>query len=541
MNRHLSLLSAALVLAGGVARAQSNVDTGIDLRLAEIDDLRALGRSGVFPDGINGCAFETTACNVGPKEISWQQAMDPDHPFICFLLARESDGRFEQISDRSYVKHGFFALSSTFCSACTATDGTKLGLGCSDTYSVGNNGDNFWLGPPDEIDPWNGIWNPVCSHFDRGEPAIAPPNDCNGARSLSASQASALGSVGHRIRVRDADFNVAGASFWFQGMYVIETEGDRVRDDNIASRAFVPSWTGASWNLAETGTQQFGSVLQRWSGASVKSNTNGVADGRLYVAVKVTGPDPLDGFYRYEYAVHNRDNLRGVGAVRIPVCTGARVKNLGFGDIDQDAGNDWSASVAGSEIVFTGAGNPLAWNTIYNFWFDSDAAPAVDTLELDQAAAGPGAAFVSVTSSAPLALYNVFLGAGCDFDAPPTLFANGQATLGNPAFALHSTGNTPFQPSFLRYSVTPGSFVLGGCTRYLGPGPGASFAGATDVADGSGLCVFLAPVPNDIALEGLGISTQTTSRDPGNGPVRGNFDLSDGLQVRVGNTQPGCP
>jgi hypothetical protein len=540
MIRHLFVLPL-LGLVGALGAAQSNVDLGIDVRLAEIDDLRALGRAGTFPNGVNGCAFETTACNVGTKEVLWQQAMDPDHPFICFLLARESNGRFEQISDRSYVKHGFFALSSTFCSSCSPTDGTRLGLGCSDTYSVGNNGDNFWLGPPSEIDPWNGIWDPVCSHFDRGEPAVAPPLDCNGARSLTSGQAAALGAVGHRIRVLDADFNVSGAAFWFQGMYVIETEGDRVRDDNIASRAFTPIWTGASWNLAESGAQTFGSVLTRWSGASVKSNTNGTADGRLYVAVKTSGPDPSTGLYHYEYAVHNRDNARGVSALRIPVCSGARVLNLGFGDIDQDAGNDWTASVVGDEIVFTGAANPLEWNSLYNFWFDSDAAPVDDAVQLDPARPGPGGTFVAVISSAPLALPNVFLGAGCDFDAPPSLFANGAATLGNAGFALRSLGNTPGQPSFLRYSVASGSHVLGGCTRYLGPTPGLSFSGGSAPADGTGLVVFPAGVPNDVGLEGLSLQLQITSRDPGNGPVRGNFDLSDGLRVRIGNAIPGCP
>jgi len=538
--RPLFLVLAACALA---ARAfpQSNADAALDLTLFDVDDLRALAHSGTFPDGLNACALETTACNSGTKEIAWKAAMDPHHPFIAFLLAREIDGRFEQISDRSYVKHGFFALSSSVCSTCSPTDGTMLGIGCSDTYAVGNNGDNFWLGPPDEIDPWHGTWNPLCSHFDHGEPIVLPPRDCDGQRSLTTGQASALGPIGHRIHVRDADLNAPSAAFWFQGMYVIGGEGDAKRGDNLGSRSFHPIWTGSSWNLVESGALLHGSVLARWSGASVDSNTNGADDGRIYVAVKVTGPDPADGFYHYEYAVHDRDNARGVGALRIPVCPGARVRALGFGDIDEDAANDWNASVAGGEIVFAGASNPLEWNSIFDFWFDSDAAPAADVLELDQARPGAGASFVSVASSAPLVLHNVFLGAGCDFDAPPTLSANGSATLGNAAFALRSTGNTPFQPSFLRFSLTPGSYVLGGCPHYLGPAPGFAAAGGSAVADGTGLVVFPAPVPNDVTLEGLAVSLQSASRDPGNGPVRGNFDLSDGLEVRAGNTISGCP
>lgn len=541
MRRCAALLFLVLSPAAPIW-SQANSDGAIDLLLAQINDLTVLGRQGAFPSGINGCAMETTACNGGTKEISWQQAMNPDHPFIAFLLARESNGRFEQISDRSYVKHGFFALSSSFCSACTPTDGTKLGLGCSDTYATANNGDNFWLGPPDEINPWLGRWNPVCSHFDRGEPPVAAPNDCNGARSLTQAQARALGPVGHRIRVRDADLDVAGANFWFQGMYVIETEGDLVRDDNLGSRRFTATWTGTTWSLNEASALLRGSVLQRWNGASLSSATNGTDDGRLYVAVNVTGP--VDGFHHYEYAVHNRDNARGVGALRIPICPQARVRNLGFGDIDQDAGNEWTAAVVGSEIVFSGASNPLGWNSIFNFWFDSDAAPVAGVLGLDQAAAGPGLASVPVTSSAPLGLFNVYLGAGCAFGSPPTLHAIGtpaQATLGNSSFALRSTGNASLQPNYLFFSRVAGAHPIGRCTSYLGLVSSDATRRSTVLADASGVAVHPLPIPSLIVLEGLDLSFQAVGLDPGNGRLFTNYELSDGLLVRIGSALGDCP
>ena len=34
------------------------------------------------------------------------------------------------------------------------------------------------------------------------------------------------------------------------------------------------------------------------------------SDGRVFVGVRVTGP--VQGRYHYEYAVHNRDNRRGL-------------------------------------------------------------------------------------------------------------------------------------------------------------------------------------------------------------------------------------
>src|SRR5262249_59445848 len=100
----------------------------------------------------------------------------------------------------------------------------------------------------------------------------------------------------------------------------MEGGGGARRGDDLGSRAFRPLWSGSSWNLVESGALLHGSVLARWSGASLDSNTNSADDGRVYVAVKVTGPDPSDGFYHYEYAVHHRDNARGIRAPRLPVC-----------------------------------------------------------------------------------------------------------------------------------------------------------------------------------------------------------------------------
>ena len=90
--------------------------------------------------------------------------------------------------------------------------------------------------------------------------------------------------------------------------------------------------------------------------------------------------------------MHNRDNNGGVSEFRLPIGANAQIANLGFKDVDQDAGNDWSVAVTGTEIVLSTPDNPLAWNTVYNFWFDSAAAPVARDLELAQFAPNPGAA-----------------------------------------------------------------------------------------------------------------------------------------------------
>jgi hypothetical protein len=405
MLRTLRLVAGSFLVAVGAtsaAFAQSNAVPGTDIKIGAIGSLKTWGRIGTFPTAVNGVSMSTTACNVGSVPVGWFAPMNTNHPTIAFLFVREEAGRLVQISDRSYVKHGFFATNQSSCGQCPSPggSGTALRPGCSDTYSTNHNGDQYYLGPPKEIDPWLGTWTSQCSHFDRGEPAVAPPLDCDNIRSLTETQATALGPVGHRVNINDAELDHPAGTFWYQGHYVVATEPEANRGDNTVSRGFIPTWDGSMWTLSPTNAPPLlGSVLQRWSGATVTSNTNGVNDGRLFVAVRVSGP--VAGLYHYEFAVHNRDNQRGVGAFRIPVAIGAQVLNAGFRDIDSNAANDWTFTVSGGEIRFATASNPLEWNSLFNFWFDSDAAPVQRNVWLDAFLPGPGAASVLVMSTTP--------------------------------------------------------------------------------------------------------------------------------------------
>lgn len=552
MKRFRLRLPQAFVLAAAAlssaALAQSNQDPAIDVKLGILSSFNSLGRTGTFPNGVNGAAMSTTVCNQGAV-VPWQEAMDPDHPFIAFLITRESEGRMVQISDRSNVKHGFFALTSSQCTPCTPPGGpagTFLGIGCSDTYGVSTNGDNFWLGPAAEIDPWLGLWDPVCSMFDLGTGSVTIPDDCDGQRTFNSIQAGLLGPVGNRIHLSDADLSLGGA-YWYQAQYVVATELESKRGDNLGSRPFTPIWTGSDWNLQESGTLQYGSVLQRWQGAQVDSNTNGGDDGRVYVATNVSGP--TQGLYHYEFAVHNRDNLRGIDELRIPLCAGARVLNAGFRDIDGSSANDWTSAVesGGTELVFRDTtGNALRWNTIYNFWFDSDGEPALAGATLTQADAGAGAAFVGVSAKAPVKLYNVYSGPGCSLDGtPPTLYASGspaRATLGNASFQLKSSGNVPGLVNALATSdgVGSGAIPIGACTFWLPGSLDGVYGFASTLSDGTGTATYAIPVPVDLSLEGLNVSFQALGANPGNGAAFNVFDFSDGLTVRIGSSIPTC-
>src|SRR5262249_9693210 len=137
---------------------------------------------------------------------------------------------------------------------------------------------------------------------------------------------------------------------------------------------------------------------------------------------------------------HNRDNARGLGAFRVPICPASRVQDFGFHGLDRTGAGDWPASRSGDAIVFETGSNPLRWNMIFNFWFDCDAGPATDrALELDEFDPGAGAPAINVILAAPTALSSVTLGPGCGLPDVPTLYTLGtppSATVGNATFAL---------------------------------------------------------------------------------------------------------
>ena len=410
MNRRqttLAVLSLGLVaLIAEPLVAQPNAQPGKDVKLGILGSVARMTRTGSFPNGTVGMAMSTTSCNVGSIDLPWRAPMDPNHPCIAFMVTREEAGRMVQISDRSSVKHGFFALSNSQCTTCQhPSNGSFLGVGCSDTYGTGNNSDNNYLGPADEIDPWTGAWDPVCSHFDQGEPPVAPPNDCNGLR----SSINPPDAVGHMMRIKDTDFQAAG-TFYYQGYYMLQEEPEIARENNFGSRFFTPTWNGSRWviSVPSTGSGNGmveGSVLERWSGSTLTSATNGADDGRVYLAVKVTALG--GGNFHYEYAMHNRDNARGVKTFSIPVCPGSSVSNAAFRDVDADASNDWTVSQTATDLVFSTSTNALRWNAIFNFSFDCDAAPSgTSSVKLEQADAGPGFGQFALSTTTPMGATN---------------------------------------------------------------------------------------------------------------------------------------
>jgi hypothetical protein len=414
--RNLTLLTAAM-LSSALA-AQSNTVPGLDGRLTVINNLTYYGRRGpAHPNGEIGMAMLNTMCNPGSVNIPWFAAMQPEHPMFGFIIARVHNDKIEQINEWSFCKHAFTSINvNGQCGPCqNPGTGSLMGLNCSDTYAASNNASRTWLGPPEEINPWLGTWDPVGSYFDIGDPSQAGyPHPADGTRSLSQS---IFDSVDNRVTVNEVDLTTVGASYYYALQLIHKGESLANRGDNNAHRGMNPTFNGGSWNFSNNAEgQQFGSVLSRWPGATVNSASNGSDDGRFFVASKVTTLG--GGNYHYEYAVHNIDNSRAGASFRVPMDSAVTASNFSFGDIDGDAGNDWSVAQVGTDVVFTAtASNSLEWDTIYNFGFDADRAPGAGGVVLGEARPGAGAPTVTVTAEVPggviLAAFDTF-GAGCE-------------------------------------------------------------------------------------------------------------------------------
>lgn len=535
---HALRLSAFLLAAPALAQIGSI--PGTDIRIFEVGSPTVYGRRGpAYPNGEMGMAIGHSMCNTGTTHLTWVgwvsgsgSVMVDTYPKIAFLIARESNGRMVQVSGKSHLKHSRVAFNFTGgpCGTCQSGPSQTFRIGCYDVYSTGFNGNQFNLGPTDEIDPWEGSWTPQGSYFDRGDPAVSGAAATDGIQSLTTSGWDAFK---NRILVRESELAIPGAQFYGQAQVAAKGEPGTNRTNNFASRQLNITWGGSSWSASlVAGAALQGSVLQRWSGAQIDTVRNGNDDGHFVVGVKVTGP--VNGLWHYEYAIHNQDNHRGGASVRIPVCPTARVVNAGFHDIDGDPLNDWSANQNIGEIAFLAtANNPLNWNCIYNVWFDCDAAPVAGTLTIDQARVGPGALSMTVPTQVPGLLGNEYLGAGCGAPAP-TLFANGAPTSPNPGYALTAQASPSGFVVFGFAGQAANVALGGGCTLFLDQAQ--LIATHVVQANGSGAATWPLPIP--AALSPTDVACQAFELVAG-GPILGILTASNGLRVRAAGT--GCP
>lgn len=380
--------------SGGDSAALGSV---LDVKLGILNSITQLGHTGSFPNGRAGLSMATTSCNVGDVNVTWLAAMNENHPGIAMQLYRDMGGRFEQVGV-SWIKHGFFALSNSQCTACqNPSPGTFLGVGCSDTYGTSNNGDRFWLGPRDEWNPHAGTWECTGSYFD------GTPVNC-----IRDENGSGNGPVDHRLEAFDYDLDNDGATYYYEAYYMVN--GDQDDDNNIGSRRCTMSWGGSSWSFSTPSSGNSlveGPAIERWPDADqVTRGDFGSADGTVIVAVNTTALG--GGQWRYEYAVFNWSVDRRFRQFSVPNAGGA--SNITFHDIDDNASNNWVASTAGKNVTWTfpdvnlsghKVAGPMEFCTLYNFGFTSNNPPATRNSALRVHDAGPGGKLIAVETQAP--------------------------------------------------------------------------------------------------------------------------------------------
>jgi hypothetical protein len=352
-------------------RHQPDFAAGIlDVGLGALDQIQQVGHVGTWPSGTAGLSMATTICNLGTVDVPWLAPMQEDHPLIHMAIYRLLNGRFEQIGV-SWMKHGFFATSNSQCTPCqNPSDGTYLAVGCSDTYTVTNNGSRTYLGPRSEVNPYTATWECTGSHFAGGQP------DCVRRHGSSGHNA-----VDHRLVAADADLNNPGATYYYEACYLVHNDQDL--SNNWGSRRCTMTWNGSMWNFSTPSSGNallMGPALGRWGDLAT---TVAVAadDGEAALAVQTT--DLGGGTYHYEYALLNRNSDRQIRSFSIPAYGVSGITNLGFHDNDNNASNDWTVSVDNGVITWqtsTYEVDPnapaLVFGNMMNFRFDANAVPS---------------------------------------------------------------------------------------------------------------------------------------------------------------------
>ncbi|MDZ7789756.1 MAG: hypothetical protein U5L08_04535 [Xanthomonadales bacterium] len=300
------------------------------------------------------------------------------HPYLVWNLYRIADGRIEMLAE-SGVKHAFFTVNWNCDFNCQ--DGNVLWPGCEDTYSSGNNDTASNQGPRDEIEASVGLWDSCGSFFDP---------DCTGSQTQNSGQ------WGNRLLIDPAVFQQPDTDYFMDAWYVIQYDVNIW--NSMGFRPIDPEPEDSGWTM-NPGKHKEGPVISQWV---PEDNTDPMADhdvivvpsatpeasypdnmpqGHLRLLVKVNETSP--GRYRYNYALQNYDFDRAMEGFRIDLPDGVTVHDTFFGDIDDDARNDWDITVNSDHLLFEAPpDNPLTWFTLFNFEVETDAPPVTSEVRI---------------------------------------------------------------------------------------------------------------------------------------------------------------
>lgn len=359
-----------------------------DVIVGDLNSVNSYGNAG----DVYAYAVGTTSCNVGDVPLSWISSTN-EHPVIGQSLYRFKDGRFQQLG-QSWLKHGFLALSGSLCDPCSGPGGSMLSPGCSDPYGASLNGNQSGLGMKSEVNASTGIFqypptNPLWS-----------------------------GPIDRRVQVHRDDLDPTlnpGALYYSEGQYVAADDAQAGNGANNASYRSIAIADDSTYSASFTGpTIRQLPAIYAWQAndPAVEIRVVDVAgDGRYIVAYKAT-EIPGTGSWHYEYAIHNINSHLSAQAFNLPISDSISLANTGFSDVDYHSGEpfsstDWDfgrvsgvASWSTDDFATDANANAIRWGTLYNFWFDANAAPVESTATISMFRS-PGPAFASVSILVP--------------------------------------------------------------------------------------------------------------------------------------------
>lgn len=324
---------------------------------------------------VEALSLGTTSCNMGTSGVAWK-SNSAAHPVIGGELYRfkftGGYGRFEQVGI-SWLKHGFFAESEFLCcNNCQATDGTSLGVGCSDPYTSDRNGTQSLLGPRYQVNPYTGVFT------------YPPPHPSGGNTG--------------RLQLDVADCETSspsGTRYFANSQYIAHDDAIAGHGlNNCSHREVTCSGSGTAWNFGFSGTTtREQPAIREWPNCETSVTLRDVqipSEGFLILGYKTTALG--GGLYHYEYAIYNMNSDRAAGSFSLPIPSNVQLTNVGFhdvtyrggdgvGGVNQD-GTDWGFQRSGAAATWSTTpfatnanANAIRWGTTYNFRFDADAPP----------------------------------------------------------------------------------------------------------------------------------------------------------------------
>ncbi len=345
---------------------------GPDLIIADLYEIMRFGRVA----DISAFAVGTNACNVGDERVSWISYTN-EHPVWVQNMYKLKDGEFQQIG-MSWATHGFYAVSQSFCGPCLdSTDGSELGVGCSDPLSAYLNGVQGNMSLRSDVDAYT-VYFPY--------PWEAPdPEEI----------------IGKRIQIHDADLDPdlnEDALYFVEAHYLAADDATAGNARNNASHRRVTVTEGDPdfFGIYPTDqTERERPAIRAWKDNDptvVETDVQVPGEGLFIVAAKASVGG--GGFWHYEYAVYNLNSDRSAGSFAVPLPPDTAIQNIGFHDIHYHSGEiydstDWQPTRSDNAIVWTTQtyqsnpnANALRFGTLYNFRFDAYAPPSFTTASI---------------------------------------------------------------------------------------------------------------------------------------------------------------